>query len=192
MQDMNDRIKNLWSKVETEFIDLGQLLSEAKADKLHLKKGYNAFKEFVETEFGISGSMANKLIKTYDLYFKELDLDEATVKDIGFDKLQLISSLIGKASLEEQEAWIEKAQTMNIGELKALIKAEKDQKADSGKSLKDVFVDQFIERAATEFNCSRKELNFKLALYFQGADYDDLRKQIKAKQRQFEQQIAEE
>lgn len=36
------------------------------------------------------------------------------------------------------------------------------------------------------FNCSRKELNFKLALYFQDVDLDNIKKIIKERQHLFE------
>ena len=53
-------------------------------------------------------------------------------------------------------------------------------------SLKDVFIDQFMEKMVTFFNCSKKELNFKLALYFQDADLDAVRDEIRIRQRKFD------
>jgi uncharacterized protein YajQ (UPF0234 family) len=39
------------------------------------------------------------------------------------------------------------------------------------------------------FNCSGKELNYKLALYFQDADLEKINEVIREKQRKFEEQI---
>jgi hypothetical protein len=42
----------------------------------------------------------------------------------------------------------------------------------------------------TWFNCSQKELNFKLALYFQDADLEEVKKIIKEKQRRYETELS--
>jgi hypothetical protein len=55
-----------------------------------------------------------------------------------------------------------------------------------------VYIDQYLERMVSYFNCSRKELNFKLALYFQDRDLQEVQKEIKVLQRRFEEQSSGE
>jgi len=90
-------LANLKDKLEDNFVMLGQLLSEIKRSKLYLFKGYENFKDFVETEYQLSGSLAGKLISTFDLFIEEMDIDENEVKEIGFDRLQMIKPFMKKA-----------------------------------------------------------------------------------------------
>ena len=167
-------------------MSLGQLLSEIKRTKLYKYKGFKDFKEFVEKEFNMSGSFANRLIGTYELFIEELDVDEMSVKNIGLDKLNMIKPLLKDTSFQETEDWIKKAAELPTTELREEIKEIRDQKNAKNMNLKDVFIDQFLEKMVTFFNCSRKELNFKMALFFQDADLEEIRNEIRIKQRKFE------
>ena len=157
-------VANLKGKLEDNFIELGQLLSEIKRAKLYLFKGYEKFKDFVEAEYQLSGSLANKLVGTYDLFIEEMDIDETEVKEIGFDRLQMIKPFIQKADWQLRDEWVHKAEEMPTKELREHIKELKKQEKESDLDLKEVFIDQYIEKLISWFNCSRKELNFKLAL----------------------------
>ena len=130
--------------------------------------------------------MASKLISTYDLFIEEMDIDDGTVKEIGFDRLQMIRPMIQKADWEIRDKWVQTAESMPTNELRDHIKEIKDKNKDKDKDLKDVFIEQYMEKMLTWFNCSRKELNFKLALYFQDADLEPVKKVIKERQRLFE------
>ncbi|MFB3845017.1 MAG: hypothetical protein ACE14O_04625 [Candidatus Cloacimonadaceae bacterium] len=179
-------VNNLKRQLEENFLQLGELLSLIKRQKLYAKKGYATFKECAENEFKLSSAMANKLCSVYDLYIDNLDLDEQTAQEIGFDRLNLVKPYVAKADTITQDEWLEKAEQMPLGELKEHIKQLKDKEKATDKTLKDVLVDQYLERMCAEFNCSRQELNFKLALYFQDADLDAVKKEIKIRQRRFE------
>lgn len=173
-------------KLEENFVALGQLLSEIKRTKLYRFKGYENFKDFIEAEYNLSGSMAGKLVQTYDLYIEEMDMDETTVKEIGFDRLQMIKPMISKADWEIRDKWVNIAETMPTNDLRDHIKEYRDKNKKDDKDLKDVYIEQYMEKMLTWFNCSRKELNFKLALYFEGADLDEIKKVVKERQRLFE------
>ena len=80
----------------------------------------------------------------------------------------------------------QKAGELPTSELREEIKEIRDRKKEKDKNLKDVFIDQFLEKMVTFFNCSRKELNFKMALFFQDADLDEIKNDIRLKQRKFE------
>jgi hypothetical protein len=177
-------IRSLKTRLEDDFVTLGQLLSELKRGKVFKMKGFKSFRDFIEEEFNFSSSLANKLIGNYELFIEELDIDEVSVKTIGLDTLNLLKPIVKECSYEETEAWIEKAQTLSKEDLREDIKLTKERKKE--KTLKDVYFDQFRETMTIFFNCSQKELLFKLALYFQDADLEAVRSEIKKKQRVFE------
>lgn len=188
-KDIFAAVHNLKKKLEENFVELGQLFSLIKRKKLFLAKGYDNFRDFVENEYNINSALAGKLCSVYEVYTEELDMDDVTMKQLGFDRLNLIKPYAAKG-YPEADRWIEMAEQMPVGELKKQIKEIKQKEKEKGKSMKEVLVDQFIERMTTELNCSRRELNFKLALYFQDADMESVRKVIKQKQRRYEQEDA--
>jgi len=179
-------LANLKDKLEDNFISLGQLLSEIKRSKLYLYKGYENFKDFVEMEYQLSGTLAGKLMSTFDLFIEEMDIDETEVKEIGFDRLQMIKPFMKNADWNVRDEWIHKAEEMPFKELREHIKELKQKEKESNIDLKEVYIEQFWEKMTGWFNCSRKELNFKLALYFQDADLDNIKKIIKERQHLFE------
>ena len=179
---------NLKEQMEGNFVSLGQLLSEMKRYKVCVSMGYKTFSEFVEKEFNISSSFANKLVSIHDLFIENLGKDEATLLEIGLDKLNMIKPFVKQAKLIEVEAWITKAQEMPTAQLREEIKEIRDAQKKARRTLKDIFTEQYIEQMVIFFNCSRKELNFKLALYFQGADMEQLRAIVRDRQRSFEEE----
>jgi len=181
-----EAINNIKSDLENNFVTLGQLLSEIKRTKLFKFKGFKTFKEFVENEFNLSGSFAAKVIGTYEFFIEKLDVDEMSVKNIGMDKLSLIKPIVKDLNFTETEEWIKKAEEIPTSELREEIKEIRERKKDKTKTVKDVLIDQYIEKMVTFFNCSRKELNFKLALFFQDEDLEMIRSVIIKKQRNFE------
>lgn len=185
-------VANLKDKLEDSFINLGQLLSEIKRSKLYKRKGYESFKDFVEAEYKMSGSLAGKLVQSFDLFIEEMDVDEATVKDIGFDRLQMIRPLVQKADWGDRDLWVEKAEEMPTKQLREHIKELKKKEKESVLDLKKVYVDQYLEKMTALFNCSRTELNFKLALYFQDADDEAVKKVVRERQRAFETELNKE
>lgn len=182
-----DAIANLKEKLEDNFVALGELLSEIKRMRLYRFRGYDNFKDFVEAEYQLSGSLAGKLASTFDLFIEDMDIDEMSVKEIGFERLQLIKPMIQKADWEVREEWIKKAGETPTNELREEIKEIRKQEKEENMDMKKVFIDQYFEKMTTWFNCSKAELNFKLALFFQDADLDDIKKVVRDRQREFEQ-----
>ncbi|MCB5234530.1 MAG: hypothetical protein LHW60_04710 [Candidatus Cloacimonetes bacterium] len=182
-----DAIANLKEKLEDNFVALGELLSEIKRMRLYRFRGYDNFKDFVEAEYQLSGSLAGKLASTFDLFIEDMDIDEMSVKEIGFERLQLIKPMIQKADWEVREEWIKKASDTPTNELREEIKEIRKQEKEENMDMKKVFIDQYFEKMTTWFNCSKAELNFKLALFFQDADLDDIKKVVRDRQREFEQ-----
>ncbi len=184
-----EAVHNLKQKLEDNFVALGQLLSLIKRKKLFRFKGFDNFKDFVESVYNINSTLANKLCSVFELYVEELDIDDGSIKEIGFDRLNMIKPYVAKAAWELRDEWMQKAETMPIGELKEHIKELKDKEKKTDKDVKDVLIDQYLEKMREWFNCSQKELNFKLALYFQDADLEEIRKVVKERQRQFETEL---
>lgn len=185
-------VASLKDQLEENFLTLGQLLSEIKRTKSFKRKGYESFKDFVEAEYSLSSTLAGKLVQVFDVFIEEMDIDETAMKDIGFDRLSMIRPLVAKADWTERDEWVQKAEEMPTKDLrdhiKEIRKKEKEQEVD----LKKVFIDQYLERMLAVFNCSRNELNFKLALYFQDADADEVKLKVRDRQRKFESELNKE
>lgn len=188
-----EAIRNLTQKIEEKFIELGNVLSNIKRAKLYRFKGYERFKDFIEAEYAFSSSLANKLVRVYEAFVEELDQDEETLKEVGFDKLCSILPMIKDADWQAKEDWMKKAQELPVADLKESIKAARTASREvAGIDLKQTFVQQYQERMTTWFNCSLKELQFKLALYFQDftdRDMELMKKDIRTKQAQFELEV---
>ena len=182
-----DAIANLKERLEDNFVALGELLSEIKRMRLYRFRGYDNFKDFVEAEYQLSATLANKLAGTFDLYVEDMDLDEMSIKEIGFERLQLIRPMVHKADWEVREEWIKKAEETPTNELRQEIKEIRKQEKEDNKDAKMIFIEQYFEKMTSWLNCSKTELNFKLALFFQDADLDDMKKIIRERQREFEQ-----
>ncbi len=182
-----DAIANLKERLEDNFVALGELLSEIKRMRLYRFRGYDNFKDFVEAEYQLSATLANKLAGTFDLYIEDMDLDEMSIKEIGFERLQLIRPMVQKADWEVREEWIKKAEETPTNELRQEIKEIRKQEKEDNKDAKMIFIEQYFEKMTSWLNCSKTELNFKLALFFQDADLDDIKKIIRERQRDFEQ-----
>lgn len=185
-------VANLKDTLEDSFISLGQLLSEIKRTKLFRIKGYESFKDFVEAEYQMSSSLAGKLVQVFDVFIEEMDVDEGTIKDIGFDRLQMIRPLVQKADWNERDEWVQMAGELPTKDLRDHIKDIKKREKEQDLDLKKVFIDQYLEKMTAILNCSRTELNFKLALYFQDADPEEVKKAVRERQRSFETEIAKE
>ncbi len=181
-------VTNLKQNLEENFIQLGQLLSEMKRTKLYKYKSYKNFKEFVEAEFNFPNSFANKIISNFELFIKKLDVDEYAAKKIGLDKLNMIKPLVKKAEVETAEEWIDKAENLTTTDLREEVKEERERQRSQEKTLKEVYIEQYLEKMVMFFNCSRKELDFKLALFFQDKDMEEIEKEIKIKSRKYDEE----
>ncbi|HOR02884.1 MAG TPA: hypothetical protein PLL58_03035 [Candidatus Syntrophosphaera sp.] len=185
-------VANLKEKLEENFVSLGQLLSEIKRSKIFRMKGYESFKDFVEAEYSLSGSLAGKLAAVFDVFIDEMDVDEGTIREIGFDRLQMIQPLVRKADWALRDEWVQKAEEMPTKDLRNHIKELKKEEKEKEIDPKKVFIDQYLERMTGILNCSRTELNYKLALFFQDADPEHVKNVVRERQRSFENELNKE
>jgi hypothetical protein len=90
------------------------------------------------------------------------------------------------ASYQEIQDWLHKAAEMTTTELREEIREKREADRETGKTMREILIDQYLERMVSHFNCGRKELNFNLALYFQDMDLDEVATRIKKKRAEFE------
>lgn len=181
-----DVIITLRDKMQDNFLMIGEVLSVINREQLYKAKGYPTFKALVETEYGLRSSTAHKLATIWEFYVEEQGEDEHEMTQIGQDKLFMILTIMKKVKFEEQEEWLENAKKP-IAELQELVNQWK--KKEEKKTIKELVIDQYLAKMTAFFNCSTKELNFKLALYFQDIDLDDMRILIRERQRTFEEEM---
>ena len=136
-------------------------------------------------------SLENQSHRAFDLFIRELNVDEHSAKEIGLDKLNMIKPLVKQSEFNEKQDWIKKAQELPTTELREEIKDIREKNKNKDKTMKDVFIDQYVERMVTFFNCNRKELEFKLALYFQDENLEEMRAVVKDKQHRFDENSCE-
>jgi hypothetical protein len=177
------------SKLNLSILTLGEVLSDIKRTKLFLFKGYERFNDFISAEYHFSSPLPAKLIGIYELFVDEMDISVPELAEIGFDRLSMIKPLCAKAAWAVREEWLQKAKELLPADLKAEIKKLKESEKEQNLDLKDVFVDEYFEMMLALFNCSRKELNFKLALFFHSADLDAFKGIVKEYQKLFEQTL---
>lgn len=179
-------VEKFKNTLQENFLNLGELLSNIKQKGTYKVKGYKTFRDFIETEYNISGSFAMKLISVYELYVEDLDVDEFTLNQIGFERLCMIKPLVHDQDPSIAETWIDEAKEKATPELRQVIKDEKE-KTKKVKPFKEVFSDQFVEKLCVFFNCPKKSLMFKFAVFFNDYDLNELKQEIKDKQRKLEQ-----
>lgn len=193
-----EAVGRLRKDIEGKFIELGQLLSEIKAGLLYKVKGYTRFRDWVEQEYHLSASGANHLIRLYRVFAVEMDQDEGSLKAVGLDRLGVIVGLVDKVDAKEGLELLEKAEEMSLDELRQEVRERKEalkQKTSPTVNLRDVLVDQFMSWICDVLDCSRREVNFMLALYFgaprrAGRDFGmKFRQEVRELERIWEQEV---
>lgn len=185
-------VLNVTTDLEDGFLTAGELLHAIKQSKTFRFKGYEKFKDFVESEYGVSASFANKIVGVYDEFVVIQDKDVNDLHEIGLEKLHLIKPLVKKEDWKVKEEWYQKAIDLTLPDLKAEIKAFKDKDKAENLDMKDVLISQWKERMLCLFNCSWKELQFKLALWFTAHDSDFdavLKDEVRKLQVRYEQEV---
>jgi len=158
--------------IQEEFLQLGQLLTEMKAKRVHEKKGYLSFKEFLEVE--INFPLGSKLLGIYQLFINDLQIHEKLVEEIGFDKLNLIKSIVSNLNEEKIDEWMQNAKELSISELREEVKDYRAKNRDNTITFKDILKNQYLQQMTGFFDCNRGDLDFKLGLYFSDIHIDDL------------------
>lgn len=179
----------------SNFVQLAELFSEMKRTKLYKFRGYETFKSFVEIEYMYSGSQAAKLANIHDNVMQELDLGVELSESIGYERMSIIYPILSKRkmSFEDRMKWVELAENTPIPDLRQAVKDFRDANKE-GKDLKDIFIEQYMEKMTAVFNCSSKELQFKNALIYNSMGEEEvknLKGKVRILQKAFEEQISE-
>jgi len=197
MEDFNqtcNSTQKMFETLEGDFIALGNLLYDIKKKKQYRFRGYESFKEFVEMELLTSMSFANKLIRVYEMFVVHLDMSEADMKEIGFEKLSMVYPIFKKGEsykdAEFLKVWMEHLEIKTISELKVLIKQYKEAKKvlDANKEA----IETGWTKACEIFNIPKKELILRLALLFLTSNDDSIKQldiTLKELKRKYEQQV---
>jgi hypothetical protein len=173
--------------IEENFVSLGEMLTQIKDEKIYRFVGYETFKDFVETELHISGSRANTLANIYKVFIQGMDMYDGDIQAIGYDKVALIVPMVRKAeSAAVAKDWVEKADGLNIKDLRSAIKVAKEEK---GRDFKKVYAEQATERLCEYLSCNKKMLVYNLAFYFQNIDMDEVASIVYEKRKAFEAEI---
>lgn len=193
-QDSLDAVYKLRNDLESKFIEMGQLFAHIKQTRLHRFTGFESFRDFVEQEHNISLSLANKLIRIQSIFVQDMDQDEETLKEIGMDRLIMIAPFMSDAPQEAQEELLQIAADFPLPELKAELKKRKEEAKKEAPDLKQVLIDQMKEHVCCWLNCSWKEAQFKLALWFCAMPVDgpilaEMKNHIKTLLRRLEEEI---
>lgn len=195
-QDSLEAAGKLHKDIESKFIEMGQVFSHIKATKIFKMKGYESFKDWVENEHNMSAKMANKLIRLQRLFVEEMDMDEETLKEIGFDRLMMIAPMVERAEWEKRDELIRAAGDLPIPQLAGeLKKAKLEAQKDAPQDLKKVLVEQWKEQMCNLFNCSWSEAQFKLALWFNSGGREKvemrtiLKHEVRISQSDFEREV---
>ena len=174
-------IDKFLKKIRGNYVAFGELLSDIKRSGLFKNKGYRTFKAFIESEHDMTMRTANDMICIYEIYSQEYDMSEADIEAVGIEKLNMIRGMVQNVDIKEGEQWIAEAKKLNVSELRDQIKESKE-KTPKPLDFKELFVKQFIEKWCVYFSCTAKELVYKLAIYFQDADMEKVKKEIKVRQ----------
>lgn len=114
--------------IETNYIALAQLLSEAYHKEFYTEWGFKDFREYCETELDIHYRKAMYLVDIWDKV-KSLGLSKAKVAKLGWTKMKDIASVV---TAENQAEWLEKADKMTSRELTEAVQVSR--KADTSQA----------------------------------------------------------
>lgn len=134
-------IANRSAKIDQEYLHLGKDLYVAKHMEHYLKWGFSTWREYVESEPGISIKRDERLRKVWKTLVKGFGVSAKQLHGIGFSKASLLSKdgLLTKENLSE---WLAKARKLSFRELGKATKGtgkkkvrveERDETDDEGK-----------------------------------------------------------
>lgn len=111
-------IKEAQSRIETGYLDLCKLMSEAYHNDYHQQWGFDTFTDYAEKELDMKLRKAEYFVNIYDTV-KKLQLPEAEVKELGWTKMKDLVRVITEENAKE---WLKKAKKMSSRELTDAVK----------------------------------------------------------------------
>lgn len=120
-QVVRDSILEKYKQIETGYVDLAQLMSEAYHREYYMKWGFKDFREFCDAELGMHYRKALYLVDIWDKV-KSLNLSRAKVEKLGWTKMKDIAQVV---TAENAAEWMEKAVKMTSRELNEAVKVSR-------------------------------------------------------------------
>ena len=112
-------IKTLIREVDRNYVELSRLLYLTRHCETWKEWGHDSFADYVENEAGKSMDQARALISIFERLVIELEVDETTLKLIGWTKARLLLKVVDKQNVND---WLEKAKTLSRRKLQDSIK----------------------------------------------------------------------
>jgi len=116
--EVREKIAELNSGIEADFLDLASLLSEAYHKEFYLEWGFSSFEEYCTKELDTKYRKAMYFVEIWDKV-KVLDLPSKKVKAIGWTKMK---DLVSVASEENVDDLVEKAEKQSSREFTEVVK----------------------------------------------------------------------
>lgn len=120
-QLVRDSILEKYKLIETGYVDLAQLMSEAYHREYYTKWGFKDFREFCDSELGMQYRKALYLVDIWDKV-KSLNLSRAKVEKLGWTKMKDIAQVVTADNAKE---WMDKAEKMTSRELQEAVKVSR-------------------------------------------------------------------
>lgn len=123
-------VKQYLTDIHQNYFMLGGILSLIKSEGWYEEDGYDKFKDYVQTEYGLHDRKARYLIGIHD-GLVSAGIDFATVSSLGWSKLKEIAEILTEDNVDH---WVDLANELTIVQLKAAVKdATAGDKADDKK-----------------------------------------------------------
>lgn len=136
--DARKKADELMDGTEFSTFQLGGVFSQVNHKKYFAEYGFNGFKGWVETTYGIQYRKAMYLVQIYDAV-RDHDINWDQIKHLGWTKLKTLlnpnSNLITAENLPE---WVKKAENMTVLQLESAVKSSKGTSAGEQASEQDM------------------------------------------------------
>ena len=120
-------VAELAENVDYTYFKLGGVLSVIQSNGWYTDEGYETFRGFVETEYGINYRKAMYLVAIYN-GLVESGVSWDKVKDIGWTKLKELANIITEDTVDK---WVKAAKEMTVIQLIEYIKEDKKGSAET-------------------------------------------------------------
>ena len=184
-RDYDEQVELLKKNTESDVISLGRLLYEIKEKKIYRAFGYINFSLYVEDKLNLSASIANRYIRIFKEFVLELNIGEDTLNELGMSSLELLLKMFKIVENDKVEL-IQLAQKESYSNMKVKYQDLKEQLKEKEKTMEEVLTEQFYERATEIFNCSKKKVDFNLALFFSDKNMEEVKDIVDLKRKIFE------
>lgn len=113
-----DRARELSEDIEFSYFQLGGILSVIQSNAWFTEDGFETFRDFVESEFGINYRKSMYLISIYNGLVQS-GIPWTKVAPLGWTK---VKELVGVITPENVDEWVAKAKGMTVLQLQQAIK----------------------------------------------------------------------